>query len=328
MPRKRDDAEIREFLRSLASELQLDPHRRRWPQSVFHFTDIRNAASVLRGGALLSRLQCQRRKIEFCDAANKGIIRGTEYAHKFVRLYFGPRTPTQWGMEGIRPLAARREGAHCPVPIFFIFDSAELLGRQGVRFTDGSMARRGQYNEGGDAAFLARLPFDAIYHRAPLPRDRAARDEIIFRRHAEVLVERELELDALTDIVCRTGPERDTLLRLLDDAADRWRERIRLEHPGEGLFERTWTYVRAAWLMGAFVRIQVVPRRGRFDVHATAFDADTGETLKDGGKVYEDRLPEYLDAYLLRKTERVHFRLLIEGELAYEGVLTGRSLFG
>ena len=52
------------------------------------------------------------------------------------------------------------------------------------------------------------------------------KEELKFRRHAEVLAEDELDLEGLREIVCRTGPERDTLLDLLGPEAERWDEMI------------------------------------------------------------------------------------------------------
>ena len=99
-----------------------------WPQYVYHFTDIQNAACILNDGILYSRAEPDRQNCMVVDNASPEIIAQTrpEYT-RFVRLYFRPRTPTQFRNEGIRPKDKRELGAHCPVPIYFCFDSLDIL---------------------------------------------------------------------------------------------------------------------------------------------------------------------------------------------------------
>lgn len=213
-----------------------------WPRYVYHFTDVRNAASIIQGGHLYSRAEAERRGLMKVDNASPEIIQQTQPEHlKYVRLYFRPRTPTQYRNEGIRPIN-RRElgGAHCPVPVYFCFDALTVLAREDTEFSDGNMASAWA-SHSGERDFFLSIPFHLVFHNRWFTPDE--RDEIVFRRNAEVLVPDSLPLDpALKFIACRSAAERQTLLHLLPANLRRqWASRIRL---GErGLFERKWTYV-------------------------------------------------------------------------------------
>jgi hypothetical protein len=76
-----------------------------------------------------------------CENASRKVIDGTDPAHlRFVRLYFRPKTPTQWHNEGIRAPSERTSlNAHCPIPVFFCFDLVGLLSEDNVWFSDGNI---------------------------------------------------------------------------------------------------------------------------------------------------------------------------------------------
>jgi hypothetical protein len=113
------------------------------PKYLYHFADVQNAAQILQSGELLSRNEAVRRSVMKNDNASSQVISVTALRHMdHARLYFRPRTPTQYHNEGIRPLAARGLGAHCPVPIFLVFDLVETLCLDGMMFSNGNLAVR------------------------------------------------------------------------------------------------------------------------------------------------------------------------------------------
>jgi hypothetical protein len=61
-----------------------------WPRFLYHFTDVGNAASILRSGYLYSRSISQHRNLMLNDNANPEVILRTPYARDYVRLYFRP----------------------------------------------------------------------------------------------------------------------------------------------------------------------------------------------------------------------------------------------
>jgi len=176
------------------------------------------------------------------DQASAEVIAQTRPAHqRFVRLYFRPRTPTQYHNEGIRPPGIwSKYAAHCPVPVFFCFDFVETLGMDGTQFSDGNMARPSA-KFGDSEEFFDELPFESIYHDGPIIGDN--QHSIVFHRHAEVLVPNSLALNhKLRAIVCRSAAERLTLLHMLKPRTRRaWSEQVRV---APTFFCHRWWYVK------------------------------------------------------------------------------------
>ena len=226
---------VKTFLTELKNSSWLGTARRWWPNYVFHFTDIRNAVSVLKEGALLSRTQAQMRTLMATDNASRDIIGSTDEMWKdCVRLYFRPRTPTQYRNEGIRPRDELYSDAHCPVPIYFLFDSRRILSRPDCQFTDGNLASTP--NIFSSPVDLDQIPFEHVYRDSPLVD--AEKRMVTFHRHAEVIVPKQLNLNALRFIVCRTQAEYETLLHLLPASAVRhWSGRILHDKSLESLFQ-------------------------------------------------------------------------------------------
>lgn len=239
-----------------------------WPRYVYHFTDVRNAASILDSGRLFCRTEALNQEVLLIDSASPGIIQSTRSQHlNYVRLYFRPRTPTQYRNEGIRPRNERTLDAHCPIPIYFCFDAMSVLSRDDTEFSNGNMAsHRSQHS--GTREFFNSLPFDLIYHNQQFPPDQ--RDEIVFRRNAEVLVPGSMNLQPELKLIgCRTVAERQTLMQLLSPKSRRkWEKLIRL--PQGSFFERRWTFIEEVVVVDDVVNFRFNPSTitpGPFQVH-------------------------------------------------------------
>ncbi|MCD6344337.1 MAG: DUF4433 domain-containing protein [Anaerolineae bacterium] len=256
-----------------------------WPRYVYHFTDVRNAASIIRSGHLYSRAAAEQRGLMKVDNASPEIIQRTRPEHlQYARLYFRPRTPTQYCNEGIRPIGQRKLGAHCPIPVYFCFDALTALASDETEFSDGNMgSQRARHSSERD--FFLSIPFHLVFHnRWFTPEEH---DEIIFRRNAEVLVSDSLPLDpALKFVACRSAAERQTLLHLLPaDLDHRWAPRIRLGE--QGLFERKWTYVEEVVTMNDEVIFRFNPNTqtpGPFQVSFSYREAGEGPERRWEGK--------------------------------------------
>ena len=218
----------------------MDSARERWPSYLFHCTDVLNVVNILTTGMLFGRAQAQRSGSLRVDIAAPDIIdnTGTEW-QDYVRLYFRPRTPTQYRNEGFRPVAKLELGAHCPVPIYLLLDAYEILSRQDSLFTEGNLAA-------GTAPVrtiddLSRMPFNLIYH------DNALRPQevrtVVFHRNAEVLIPQRLGLRNVRRILCRSQAEYDTLRNLLPLRAwNRWAGKVGVV-PRLNLFHGKWSFV-------------------------------------------------------------------------------------
>lgn len=316
---------IEDFWDELGSASWLDSQQRAWHPYLFRLDDVRNVASILKCGAVYSRNECNRRNLPHIDSAHQGVIARSHRSHDYARLYFRPRTPTQYVNEGIQRRASVAEGAHCPVPVFLLFDAKRVLTRFGVEFTDGNFGAA-QSTKGSDAAFLRSLPFRHIYSHQAFPPEH--RDEIIFRRNAEVIVRAELDLEDLEWIVCRTGAERETLLQLLDEEAPTWTLQTRLEGVDENCFTRRKVFVEAVTFDGleVSVRFQSFIRPGMyryvirvFDKHQTTQIIGREGDFNGIGGTRRLKLPT--------KQQSVFVRLEIEGALAYGAIVTSKAVF-
>ena len=250
--------------------------RRWWPDYLFHFTDIQNAVSILKTGALFSRVEATRLGLMATDNASQDIIANTDDELKnYVRLYFRPKTPTQFRNEGFRPVEQRWQGSHCPVPIYFLFDSREVLSHSNSLFTNGNLASRHTPDISSDASDLMQMDFRRIYSD-PTYRVREAQSEIV--------VPKRMTLDALRRIACRSQAEYETFLYLLPESERRlWGSKIGVSNR-MNLFHKRWTYVQSAELHSSHVvlnfnKAQQYQDRGTFHADVSVTDTLSGRTL-------------------------------------------------
>jgi hypothetical protein len=261
---KPDAQAIRDFLSSQVEEDWIRRSERRvWPQFVFHYTDIRNAAEVLKRGYLYSRKYVEDHNMLPVSSGSPDVLANTKAIYRdYVRLYFRPKTPTQYYMEGIRSRTAleksRYPKAHCPVPVFFLLDAAKILIRSDCEFSNGGLnnPRAEVFSTASD---LARLPWMKIYHTGWHDPGRTEESDIPFRRNAEVIVRRRLELAALRYIYCRSEAEKETLLNSLEsDLRDRYASKT-VATTRSDLFYRKHTFVESARLNTDTARFQFSP---------------------------------------------------------------------
>ncbi len=187
-----------------------------WSKYIYHFSHITNIASILNNDLL----KCRNKVKEISDKnlndnASREVIGGTEEEYKnYVRFYFRPLTPTQYHNEGIR---AKHEitdlDAHCPVPVFLLFDTA-MLDEPNVFFSYESLASHYPVPLYQGVEKLAEAPFHYIYHNESTYNLDGT--QIRKHRQAEIVIKDQCDLQYLKKIVCRTKAEADTLMSLLD----------------------------------------------------------------------------------------------------------------
>lgn len=214
-------------------------HRRHWPECLFHHAPLENAAAILTSGMLRSRNDPNNLRPRDVSARE---VNATRYhAHDRVRLYFRPKTPTQFHIEGIRKPGECRFGdeTHSPVLVMLILDAQQILTLPDTRFCDRNMQRADAVS-GDDEAYFAQIPFDKVYHEGPFVGD----ETIPWHRCAEVLPASPLDLShSLRAVFLRSEPERDTLLALLGANRADWAERC---HVSDALkvFEKRFSFVQ------------------------------------------------------------------------------------
>ena len=236
-----DVSVIRQHLDELRKQPWMDRARQWWPTCLFHCTDIKNVVSILRQGEIVSRNRITATGLLPMDIASPDIIEGTDSRWPgCVRLYFRPKTPTQYDNEGFRPVGQRALNSHCPVPVYLIFDALAVLSRTDSCFSDGNLGSA-HANVYEDVSFLKQIPFDLVYHDTWF--DRSERDQIVYHRNAEVLVPQRMGLESLRHIGCRSDAEYKTLLHLLPPGTrSRWVDKLGVR-PNLQLFNRKWTFV-------------------------------------------------------------------------------------
>lgn len=300
--------------------------RQAWPRHCYHITDARNAASILRQGRLLSRERAVQAGVLENENASREILADTNPKfQRYVRLYFRPRTPTFYRNEGLRPSEQRFHGAHCPVPVAFIFDIAQVAGSVGVEFSNGNLAS-GESLIGSDVAFLHALNFRDIYHDEPLADETKA--HIVRARQSEIAVPDELSLDALRHIVVRSDADRQTFRTLLWDAGTQLPANINGVAIDHNTFFCRWSHLRRVVLNeeSVIAHFDSSPREpGVFDFcwrWRSLEDGDAFEELerREATGVIMKPLPANL------RGGRVRLDLILDDALAFAGVLRDTPL--
>lgn len=182
------------------------------PRYLYHFTDIENLISIIEKSYICSREYAIEKNLMKNDNASSEVIHKTsETNKKFVRLYFRPKTPTQYHNEGIKSVGRDYlYDAHCPIPVFLLFDSKAMLSRQNTQFVERNLALNPPIKKDIDDLLL--FDFEKIFHSGPTQK---GDKEIIEKRHAEVLIEEKCDLTSLKYIVCRSMAEKEMLEKLL-----------------------------------------------------------------------------------------------------------------
>jgi hypothetical protein len=234
-------------------------YRSKWPKYLFHHASLANATSILEEGALLSRHDAS--ALAHDDVAPAEVIARRTDAHRYARLYFRPRTPTQYQVEGIRKTQdcyLNDPSNHVPILYMFMFSAESVLTLPGTQFSNGNMQSPNSTFDGTNDFFNA-LPFDKIFHEGRF--DPSEKDSILKARCAEVLADSPLLLkDHLKFVLCRSEAERHTLLDAYPNSATTLKSRIRT-FTEVGIFQSEFTYVLGVDLLSTSCLIQFAARR-------------------------------------------------------------------
>lgn len=189
---------------------ELSNYRKIWPKYLFRHEPLENAIDIIRSGCLHSRQYAEQNGIIKSDIAPTSVISRTDTAHSNVRLYFRPRNPTQYRIEGIRKQENYYEEKHAGFLVMFVFEAEDILSMSTTKFSCGNMQSSESEIHDQDSGF-SNLNFAAIYH------DSINYDHQITRQKcAEVLVKDPLNLQQyLKHIIVKTDADSRTLKYLL-----------------------------------------------------------------------------------------------------------------
>ena len=296
-----------------------------WPNFIFHYSDVTNITSVLNIGKLYSRHKAVELGLMQNDNANDTVISNTTDIHKdYVRCYFGAKTPTQFHNEGIKPPSRIKNNAHCPVPVFLLFDFVKLLSKDDVEFSGGNIAASGAdiYNT---IEQLGSLEFNYIYNREALQPD-SYNGHIIYCRHAEVLIPNELDVYEYLKFICvRSEAEKETLLHGLDDnIKEKISGKIKI-FTKDGIFFNDRLFVNSVRLSDNEVSMSFSNAdRNEFEMRVIAKDYTSG---KDYDEQKTWKVPSSVTWKVPDEIGSDGFYICIElnGNIVYENVLFNRE---
>jgi hypothetical protein len=309
-----------------ALNLPYYPHRKSWPSLLFHHAPLDNAVRILTEGFLRSRNDPANSRPS--DVAGEGVIDTREDAHDWVRMYFRPKTPTQFNIEGIRQVGecAFGENAHAPILVMFGLDAKSVLTQQDVIFSDRNMQLSSAIT-GNSPEHFSSIPFEKVYHEG------SYQDSTIKQhRCAEVLAPSPLDLSTtLSAVYFRSEPERDTLLNMLPEQGARWRTRC---HVSSGLkvFQKRHTFVQEIGLTPAGVVFAMNTREDRknISIRITVHDMN-GQCLINFIHSSHAAKPTSADRWIYERSLEnglYNVEVFLEDHLAFRGpILLGESLF-
>lgn len=295
-----------------------------WTDFVFHYNDLHNIVSILDSGKLYSRNRAKNLGVLKTDIANDEVISHTNIAvYDYVRFYFGAKTPTLYHNEGIKPLHTIQHNAHCPIPIFLLFDFVKILSIDDVYFSNGNVgATTPEIYD--DIKILPQLEWQYIYHRDSLWGYSPEKlRHIVYCRNAEILVKDEINVyDFLKWICVRSEADKETLLHLVRDTT---REQIKNKikvFTQDGLFHNKQLYLKKILLDKNTISIDFANINNEsFFLEVQAISIANDKRLHYSQKNYNITSDLIWDVTGLDKTYGINFILKIDSNLIYNNVL-------
>jgi hypothetical protein len=327
--RKQDSEQIKQVLADLlqASWLQRS-ERRLWPRFIFHYTALPNAISILQDGFIYARSYVEESNKLLVSSGSNEVLSNTDaFIKSCVRFYFRPKTPTQFWAEGIRSSSSLQRSsypdAHCPIPVFFLFDSVDILTRADCQFFDANLAGTSNHQLFSSVVELANLPWQKIYHNSWIDRNRPEESDIGRRRCAEVIIPHRIDLGGLRYICCRSEAEKETLLNLLPhELQTKYRRQITATKRID-LFERKHTYIETVRLTSTSMHFQFSPETlspGPFHLQQEIEDLDRKIAYEDQ-RFDLSQISNYIYGGTLRKPRSEYtVTLTLDGHPAYKGL--------
>lgn len=232
---------------------EIHPSVEWWKQYLYHFTDINNCVSILKEGYLFSRHDCLSKGLMKNDNANSEVISHTDDGiQDMVRLYFRPKTPTQYHNEGYKS-----GKNNVPVPIFLTFKSYKILGMQNVMFSEKALNKHGSSsNLKSSIEEFKTFNFKGIYSHGWY--DNTANSSMKDFRHAEVVVSNSLSVDEVVNIWCRSNAEMETLKYKLkqEGILHKYENRIGVKESNDHLFYRNGSFLKDVSLVKNTINIE------------------------------------------------------------------------
>lgn len=303
-------------------------NKKAWLRYCYHFSHVENIISILKDGELLARSEAVRLDKMVSDNASEQIIELTNSKYKdFVRLYFRPKSPTQYHNEGFKTEQQLRIScldAQCPVPVFLFFDLEKVLNHPESQFSEKSLASSNDVQLYNTPEEFRELPFAKIYHDRAL--SQSERDSIVGHRHAEIIIPDRFSIDEyLKRIVVRSPAEKETLLSLMDgDLKNKFNHLIQIDSTQNVFFNR-WTYLYEVDLYSSGLELELRLSSEtnnnepiQFDLEL-AFEFDNGNTLFKKHTISDWTAVTKILFNFQNPKEAYQVRVRFDGHLMYSG---------
>ncbi|WP_449046018.1 DarT ssDNA thymidine ADP-ribosyltransferase family protein [Paracoccus versutus] len=290
-------------------------YKQKWPKHLFRHEPVESALSILRTGVLMSRSAACALGPLANDIAPADIIQNRDDAHSCVRLYFRPRTPTQFHIEGIRKSADFYKGKHAGFLVMLAFDAEAVLTLPGTKFSTGNMQSPYSSVLDGDVGFDS-LDFSGIYHDEAYPSADEKR-----KRCAEVLVGNPLEIASnLSAIIVRTDADMATMKYLLTREGLGHYIPLIKKSDGTGVFFHNFTAVQYVDSAPGRISFQLRWTKDGADIQTELNVSDSaGRAINLFTGPLKPLTAYYTHHGLVAANYRVNFKL--EGFFAHESVL-------
>ena len=157
-----------------------------------------------------------------------------------------------------------------------------------------------------------------VYHDSRF--DPIERNQIVYRRNAEVLVPERMGLESVRFIGCRSDAEYETLLHLLPKGTrSRWVSMIGVR-PNLRLFNKGWTFVEQTEMSDDQLIFRFNPNTrtpGPFDVRVELTNQVTGQRYSWQDNGYRCRNSLTISLHRLSNPFDYTVRLFLDDQLAY-----------
>lgn len=318
--------DIIDDLKSGNIRTNLSPRKQKMlPRFIYHFTEMKNAISILDSGHIYSRKASKELGILKIDSASEDVINYTNDKWKdYVRFYFRPKTPTQYRNEGVRSSNnVSNLKSHCPVPIFFLFDSKKMLSRDDSFFSTGNLAVTNEvYYKATD---FRKMPFEYIYHEGSY--DSFNQSYIKVNRHAELVIEEKCSIDSLKAIICRSAGERETFLNVLsEETRKRFQDIIFIDTEND-FYNGEWTYIESANLTNEKIVFTINKGTGNpvFKGLCKILETSTGKVFTWEKDIYNPSESLSLSLENLTNSNSYEVKLYLDEHFVYYGMFNAED---
>ena len=320
---------------------KLSPNIRWWPLYLYHFTDIHNAVSIIKGEYIYGRKTASEKGLMTTENASVNVINITdETVTEYVRLYMRPKTPTQYYNEGHKPEHIRKQdlNANCPIPVFFFLDARKTLSMDGIKFVEKGLASHSIESKkflSGPESFST-LNFSKIFHDGY----HEPGSDIIQYKHTEVIRKVGIPIsEIIRGVVCRSIAEKQTLLYLLKNNARnkyaKYKKIIRFK-PSIDVFYNNGIFIRKVRFEDGIFYFELNDSERRYNkTNANGKDIDVEITIdwlgqnqqilsRNVGRAVIDYGHANLVTYRPKNeviANNVHIKVTFDGCLMYQNIL-------